>query len=86
MECLFFVAINPDGEYVDLSFWGKTLDQCLDVLTNLVQGGWQLISAKVSYGERDTIYLPIEAIDGAPLNESLQQLELELNEILTSST
>lgn len=86
MEYLFFSAINPDGEYVDLSFWGKTLDQCLDVLTNLVRKGWQLISAKVGYGERGTIDLPLEAIDGASLNESLQQLELELKGILNMAS
>lgn len=82
MIVLLFSSIDLRGEYRECHYLGHELESGLNILTCLVDDGWQLISVKLIV-DSSLIPLPVEIFYNESLTESLKQLREEWEEVLS---
>lgn len=83
MHLLIVVSgIDPQGNYVHGRLDTSSLESGFELLSRLVQSGWQLISVKLHEGKHRCIFLPVEAFDGQTMEEPLQRLQQSWEEAL----
>ncbi|CAN5447077.1 hypothetical protein BH09BAC4_BH09BAC4_01550 [soil metagenome] len=85
MVLVFFLSRGPNGNYQKGSFGDQELASCLDMLSALVRQGWQLLQVQLVESPGSAIWLPVEAFDGAPLEEHMNWLKQEWEELLYQS-
>ncbi|MFD2938283.1 hypothetical protein [Spirosoma flavum] len=83
MIILLFSGRNPQGEFQASTFGGPDLESGFDILTSLVNEGWQLSKVELVNGSQKTISLPVEIFDGKSFREPLKNLKQEWEDILS---
>ena len=82
MILLYFSCRSPTGDYHECSLGAKDIESCLDMLSVLVEEGWQLLSVKLSEYPGSATWLPVEAFDGQSMHRPLQSLQRQWEAIL----
>ncbi|GAB4044957.1 hypothetical protein [Spirosoma jeollabukense] len=85
MVLVFFFSRSPNGHYQKGSFGDQDLASSLDMLSALVRQGWQLLRVQLVDSPDSAIWLPVEAFDGAPIQESMNWLQQQWEELLYQS-
>ncbi|GAB3937274.1 hypothetical protein [Larkinella terrae] len=80
---LIFSVIFPDSSEIrPLVFYSESIEIGFDVLNSHIKHGIVLLSAVLRDINGTETRLPIEAIDGEPVKEYIERLQIEWEKIL----
>ncbi|AUD06401.1 hypothetical protein CWM47_33920 [Spirosoma pollinicola] len=82
MVLFLFLGNNENGRPQNCTYGGPDLESGLEMLTGLVNGGWQLSNVRVLDGNRQTLVLPIEIFDGISFKEPIKKLQTQWEDLL----
>ncbi len=85
MVVISFCAANQWVQCSEYSFYSLTPNTGFELLTYLVEEGWQLLRVRygcMENGQLTWVYLPVEAFDGQPIQGPLTSLQEEWEDLL----
>ncbi len=85
MIVISFCAANRWVQYSEYNYYSCIPNAGFELLTNLVEEGWQLHKVRygcIENGQLTWISLPVEAFDGQPIQGPLTSLQEEWENLL----
>lgn len=79
---LLLGCLSPQGIYREYSTEIRSLEAGFDFLNALVNAGWYIAHAKLLEGSGQSLWLPVEAFDGAPMRIYVEALQTEWETLL----